>query len=119
LNQRKFFFGRDVIFVEGNEEALSEYAAKLATLQADAADFGFTVSVLLKGSADTTGNSAANVRLADQRAAAVATGLALMGVQARVVSQTIDAFADAAPKEDIGRRFVEVNLQTQSTRSLP
>ncbi|MGI9236659.1 MAG: hypothetical protein ACR2QZ_04640, partial [Woeseiaceae bacterium] len=42
LNQRKFFFGRDVIFVEGNEEALSEYAAKLATLQADAADFGFT-----------------------------------------------------------------------------
>lgn len=119
LNQRKFYFNDGVELIEESDKALREYAAKLAVLQKDAADVAFTISVWLKGSADTSGESAENVKLADQRAAAVATALASSGVQARIVSQTIDAFSDGPPIIDFGKRFVEVNLKAQPTPDLP
>ena len=119
MGQQKFFFQRGVEFVEGNREALSEYAAKLAALQSEAANFDYTVSVTVKGSADTVGDADANARLADRRAEAAASVLALSGVQARIITQAENAFANGPSTEDVEKRSVEVSLRAEQMPARP
>ena len=119
LNERKFFFRRGIEFADGNEEGLRKYASELRDLQKDAADLDFSVNVSLVGSADSSGTGAINTALADRRANVVAGVLASSGVTARVVRRPDQVFGDGEAREDLTKRFVEINLQTQSLSDLP
>ena len=112
-------FRRGVEFADGNEDGLREYAAELGELQTKAADFGYSVTVSLVGSADASGSRATNAALADRRANLVAGILASSAVTARVVRPSDEVFSAGQTQEDMSRRFVEINLQTQSLSELP
>jgi len=119
LNRRKFFFRRGVDFVEGNEDGLHKYSAELGAFQMDAVDFDYSVSVTVKGSADSSGDAVANAALADRRAALVVGVLAAAGVDARVILQPAQLFAGDQPQEDASKRYVQVDLQLQSLPEPP
>ena len=119
LNQRKFFFRRGVEFVEGNEDGLRKYAAELGELLKDAADFDYLVSVALRGSADSTGNTATNTALAERRAVVAAGILAASGIAARVVQESDDVVTGGQQLEDVSERHIEVELQLESPPGRP
>lgn len=119
LNQRKFFFLRDVEFVEGNEDALRKYGAELRTLLADAEKLDYSVSVTVQGSADSTGDATTNAALANRRATVAAGILGSLGVIARAVRRPDSAFVTSQSQENIGERHVEVALQLESLPGQP
>jgi OOP family OmpA-OmpF porin len=117
IEPRKFYFQSGVEFLQGNDVALREYAAELGELQRNAADFDYTMSVNVSGSADASGDDAMNAELAGRRADAAAAVLALSGVVANVVTEP--EVADGPPIQDISKRFVEIELQLQAMPELP
>lgn len=119
LDKRKFYFRRGVEFVEGNEDALRKYAAELGGLLKDAADFDYSVSVTLKGSADSTGDTAINTALAERRATVAAGILASSGVASHIIQQSDDVVAGSQPQEDASRRNLQVDLQLRSLQGEP
>ncbi len=116
LDETRFYFRSGVQLAEGNEDKLREYAAELRQLMDDAPRFGYAVSVVLRGSTDSSGDAAANAALADRRASFAAGLLASAGVAARIVRQPDYVIAEGQPREDVSQRHVQVDLQL---RSLP
>jgi OOP family OmpA-OmpF porin len=119
LAQRKFFFRRGVDFVEGNEDGLNKYGRELGALQEEAAKFDYSVSVTLKASTDSSGGAVINTALADRRATLAAGILSAAGVDRLVVGQPDQLSADDGPREDVSRRYVQVDAQLQSLPEQP
>ncbi|MDH3305020.1 MAG: hypothetical protein OEM50_01055 [Gammaproteobacteria bacterium] len=119
LNQRQFFFGSGVEFLDGDQARLREFATELAGLVDEAREFGYLVSVTAKGSADSVGSAAANAALADRRATVAAQILAASGINARILSQPELGFADEPPREDVSLRFVQFDLQLEPLPDSP
>ncbi len=119
LNERKFFFRDGVSLVEGDEEKLREFASELAKLLDDARGFGYSVSVMATGSADSIGDPASNAALADRRAAFAARILAANGIDARIMRQRELRTSDGEPQQDVSQRFVQIDLQLESLPDLP
>ncbi len=117
MNQRRFYFQTGVEFLQGNDAALGEYAAELSALQNDAAGFDYSLLVNVRGSADASGDGAANAELAGRRARTAAGVLATSGVATKIVSEP--EIADGPPVQDISKRYVEIDLQLQAMPNLP
>jgi len=119
LNQSKFFFRSGVDMVEGDEDKLREFASELAKILADARGFDYSVSVTVRGSADSVGDAAANASLADRRAAFAASVLASAGIDAPVIRRPDDVAVEGQSREDVRQRYVQVDLQLRSLLELP
>lgn len=119
LNNRRFFFDSGVDPVPGDEQRLREYAEELGALLRAASDYDYSVSVVLKGSADPIGDRSINVMLANRRAALAADVLASSGINARIVRQSDDAFSGSQSQRDPDKRFVEINLDLEASPILP
>jgi len=119
LNDRKFVFESGVVLVGGHEAALREYAVTLRKLTLEAPTFGYSLSVIVTGSTDSTGDSAANAVLSNRRAAAVAEVLAGSGIDARIEQRPTETVAGDQAQEDPSKRFVQVELQLQPLSEAP
>ncbi|MGB5489966.1 MAG: hypothetical protein WBM76_03975 [Woeseiaceae bacterium] len=119
MKQRKFFFRSGVDFLSGNERSLAEYATELGALQQDAADFGYSLSVFVKGSADASGDQVSNAELATRRAGTASAILASSGVAAQAAGEPDLASAVGPPIQDVSKRFVEVSLRLETMPNLP
>jgi len=119
LNDRKFVFESGVVRVGGHEAALREYAVTLRKLTLEAPTFGYSLSVIVTGSTDSTGDSAANAVLSNRRAAAVAEVLAGSGIDARIEQRPTETVAGDQAQEDPSKRFVQVELQLQPLSEAP
>lgn len=119
MSERKFFFSRGVEFLPESDSALRAYAAEITVLQRQAADLDYSLSVSIEGSADASGDSAANAALSYRRAQEAATILASVGVAATLLHQAEEAFAEAQPIADVSQRYVEISLQLQSMSDQP
>jgi OOP family OmpA-OmpF porin len=119
LNNRRFFFESGVDLVPGDEQRLREYAEELGALLRVASDYDYSVSVVLKGSADPIGDRSINMALANRRAALAADVLASSGINARIVRQSDDAFSGNQSQRDPDRRFVVINLDLKASPILP
>ncbi|MDH3616558.1 MAG: hypothetical protein OEQ90_08810 [Gammaproteobacteria bacterium] len=119
LNQRKFFFLRGIDFAEGNEAGLKKYGAELSALKQEAATFGYSMSVTLMASTDTSGDAALNAAIADRRTTAAAEILRAAGIDALLINQPEQLSADDQPKEDASKRYVQVDMQLRSLPNQP
>lgn len=119
LNQRKFFFLRGIDFAEGNEAGLKKYSAELSALKQEAATFGYSMSVTLIASTDTSGDAALNAAIADRRTTAAAGILRAAGIDALLINQPEQLSADDQPKEDASKRYVQVDMQLRSLPNQP
>lgn len=119
LNQRKFFFLRGIDFAEGNEAGLKKYSAELSALKQEAATFGYSMSVTLMASTDTSGDAALNAAIADRRTTAAAGILRAAGIDALLINQPEQLSADDQPKEDASKRYVQVDMQLRSLPNQP
>lgn len=109
LDMRKFLFVAGTDFVAGVEDEFKSYAAQLAALSREAAEFGYSIAVRVMGSTDSAGNVASNAALSARRARRAADILASAGV---VASATGESGGGGAGNEaqDISQRYVQVNL---------
>ncbi len=114
LAPKKYYFQNGVDFAAGDEDKLRRYGAELAALSSDAADFDYTLSVIVTGSADTTGDAARNAALAERRAVAAAGVLASAGAEARVARRADVAVAGGEAQADDRMRFVQIDLELQA-----
>jgi OOP family OmpA-OmpF porin len=119
LNQRKFFFLRGIDFAEGNEAGLKKYGAELSALKQEAATFGYSMSVTLMASTDTSGDAALNAAIADRRTTAAAGILRAAGIDALLINQPEQLSANDQPKEDASKRYVQVDMQLRSLPNQP
>ena len=110
----RFHFENGAIFSPGNEDMLVKHAAVLRALRADAAAVGYSVSVLLHGSTDLTGEPAQNAALARRRATAAAAVLRSHGVEVSDIMQVPAGDPQSPPQSDVSRRYVQVDLQLGS-----
>ncbi len=111
LDGRRFFFTNGTAFAPGGEAALREYADALLAAGRQADAVGYRIRVSLVGSADRSGDTATNARLAQSRAAAVAAVLAASGID---VDELRGAVADdATPAVDASQRYVIVGLELE------
>ena len=111
LGTRKFYFRNNLDFVANAEDELRQYGMELRALSASAADFDYSLSVLLKGSADSSGDAAANAELVKRRALRAAEILASAGIEARIAREADREVTDGPPIEDVSQRYAQVNLQ--------
>jgi len=114
LTGARFHFENGTIFSPGSEDRLVKHAESLAALLADAATVGYSVAVLLQGSADLTGDPALNAVLVRQRAEAAAAVLRLHGVEPVDILQAPAGDSQSRPQSDMDRRYVQVDLQLSS-----
>jgi len=119
LDKRQFFFRNGVDFVEGNEDELRAHAEKLRTLNDDAANFDYTIAVTVAGSTDASGDAAVNAVLAGRRAALAADILALSGLDAGTSGKPEAGLVAGQPQEDVRKRYVQVNLELESSVETP
>lgn len=119
LDDKTFLFQSGIVFAGENETALREHAARLRDLMRDAPTFGYSLSLIVTGSTDATGDAAANAVLANRRAAAAAGVLARSGIEADVEQRPAKTFAGDQAQEDASKRYVQVDLQLQSLSEGP
>ncbi len=119
LDDKRFFFRNGIVFAQENEKALREHAARLRELMHDAPTLGYSLSLIVSGSTDSTGDAAANAALANRRAAAAAGILARSGINAGVEQRPAETVAGDQTQEDASKRYVQVDLQLQSLSEGP
>ncbi|NIN82586.1 MAG: OmpA family protein, partial [Pseudomonas stutzeri] len=102
LSGKRFFFTGGVEFVPGQRESLQSHVTALQALQAEAQQAGAAMLVTLTGSTDAIGDAAANVRLAERRAAAAAALFAEAGVDAEVARLSVIPKISGEAQEDAG-----------------
>jgi len=114
LTGARFHFEKGTIFSPGNEERLVKHAENLGTLLADAAAVGYSVSVMLHGSTDLTGQPAQNVVLAQQRVEVAAAVLRSQGVDVADMMQAPAGDPQVQPQSDDNKRYAQVDLLLNS-----
>jgi OOP family OmpA-OmpF porin len=119
LDNKTFLFERGIVFAQESEMAFREHAVRLRELIRDAPTFGYTLSLIVTGSTDSTGDAAGNAALADRRAAAAAGVLARSGIDAGVEQRPAEPVAGDQAQEDASKRYAQVDLQLQFLPEAP